>query len=198
MLSLADARGALLDALIEANPDLAAERAEPGVLAPGDLVKVPPKAPKTVQLDSDGSHRIRLPHSANPVTIRFDQESGQVWAGEVVVLTIEGVPGEQTRTADVDGCVTFMIPARAERGEVRIGESPTVLPVTFGDLDPLSTVRGVQARLRHLGYYRRAVDGHLGPYSHEALLAFQKDNGLPVTAVLDDQTRALLGELAGI
>lgn len=57
---------------------------------------------------------------------------------------------------------------------------------------PDITVRMVQAWLTYLGYRPRGVDGILGAGTLAAVLAFQKDKGLPANANLDDRTLALL------
>ncbi|MFK3737684.1 N-acetylmuramidase domain-containing protein [Massilia sp. TN1-12] len=51
---------------------------------------------------------------------------------------------------------------------------------------PDIAVRTAQAWLTYLGYAPRGVDGILGPATGAAVVAFQKAQGLPVTADLDD------------
>lgn len=53
---------------------------------------------------------------------------------------------------------------------------------------PDITVRMAQAWLTYLGYQPRGVDGILGAATGTALIAFQKEKGLPVTAELDGAT----------
>jgi hypothetical protein len=53
---------------------------------------------------------------------------------------------------------------------------------------PSITVRMAQAWLTYLHYQPRGIDGILGAGTGTALIAFQKDMGLPVTAALDDAT----------
>ena len=195
--SIAYHHGIPIEALSEANPDLEAERGEFGILAEGDVVVLPERVPKNVQLGSTGSHRIRLHRTANPVTLRFTRVSGAPQPAQRVVLTVDGVAAVQERTTDDDGRVTFMIPARALKGTIVLGDPGVSMPVVFGELDPISTTRGVQSRLKHLGYYSRDVDGKLGPYTYQAVRAFQKENGLSVTSELDPPTRDLLVLRAG-
>jgi peptidoglycan hydrolase-like protein with peptidoglycan-binding domain len=49
-------------------------------------------------------------------------------------------------------------------------------------------IADVQAELQQMGYYRGEVDGLLGPLTREALTAYQADQGLTVTAVIDEPT----------
>jgi peptidoglycan hydrolase-like protein with peptidoglycan-binding domain len=54
-------------------------------------------------------------------------------------------------------------------------------------------IADVQAELQEMGYYRGEVDGLLGPLTREALTAYQADQGLTVTAVIDEPTLDSLG-----
>ena len=49
-------------------------------------------------------------------------------------------------------------------------------------------IADVQAELQQMGYYRGEVDGLLGPLTREALTAYQADQGLMQTAVIDQPT----------
>lgn len=48
-------------------------------------------------------------------------------------------------------------------------------------------VRTAQQLLKELGYFPGNLDGHFGPNTQKALLAFQADHGLPTNGVVDDQ-----------
>jgi len=49
-------------------------------------------------------------------------------------------------------------------------------------------IRTAQRKLRREGYYHGPVDGLYGPKTHDALLAYQRDNGLRQSAQLDTET----------
>jgi hypothetical protein len=51
----------------------------------------------------------------------------------------------------------------------------------------------LQVRLRDLGHDPGPVDGISGPRTQGALMAFQRQAGLPATGTLDQETRAALG-----
>jgi hypothetical protein len=53
---------------------------------------------------------------------------------------------------------------------------------------PDRVIADVQAELQQMGYYRGEVDGLLGPLTREALTAYQADQGLTATAVIDEPT----------
>jgi hypothetical protein len=58
---------------------------------------------------------------------------------------------------------------------------------------PDQVIADVQAVLQEMGYYRGEVDGLLGPLTREALTAYQADQGLVTTAVIDQPTLDSLG-----
>src|SRR5437764_439324 len=49
-------------------------------------------------------------------------------------------------------------------------------------------IRQAQQHLRDHGLYKGAVDGRMGPETRQAIEQFQRNNGLNVTATLDQQT----------
>jgi hypothetical protein len=58
---------------------------------------------------------------------------------------------------------------------------------------PDRVIADVQATLQQMGYYQGEVDGLLGPLTRQALTAYQSDNGLYTTAVIDEPTLSSLG-----
>lgn len=54
------------------------------------------------------------------------------------------------------------------------------------------SARQIQAALKNAGFYKGAVDGHLGPRTKEAIRNFQKANGLYADGVAGKQTREKL------
>jgi len=63
----------------------------------------------------------------------------------------------------------------------------------YNDLPPGQVIANVQTALQEQGYYRDAVDGLIGPNTRAALSAFQRDQGLPITAAIDGPTLQALG-----
>src|SRR6478672_12125405 len=63
-------------------------------------------------------------------------------------------------------------------------------PIYVGQraVPPDQVIADVQALLQQMGYYTGEVDGLLGPLTREALTAYQTDQGLTVTAVIDQPT----------
>lgn len=56
----------------------------------------------------------------------------------------------------------------------------------------LSSVAGIQARLRELGFYTGRVDGLVGPKTQAAIVAFQRSVGLLPDGIVGPLTRAAL------
>src|SRR5438128_2923973 len=63
----------------------------------------------------------------------------------------------------------------------------------YNGLAPDQVIVDVQLQLQRDGYYDGPVDGILGQMTQEAIAAFQADNGLAVTAAIDEPTLATLG-----
>src|SRR5207253_6066380 len=63
----------------------------------------------------------------------------------------------------------------------------------YNGLAPDRVIVDVQSQLQRAGYYDGPVDGILGPMTRDAIAAFQADNGLAVTAAIDEPTLATLG-----
>jgi len=63
----------------------------------------------------------------------------------------------------------------------------------YNGLPPDQVTVDVQQQLQRDGYYEGPIDGALGPMTREAIAAFQADNGLSVTSVIDEPTLATLG-----
>src|SRR5213592_1822234 len=63
----------------------------------------------------------------------------------------------------------------------------------YNGLAPDQVTVDVQSQLQRAGYYDGPIDGVLGQMTQEAIAAFQADNGLAVTAAIDEPTLATLG-----
>lgn len=63
----------------------------------------------------------------------------------------------------------------------------------YNDLSPDQIVANVQASLQEQGYYEGEIDGVLGPLTRAAIAAYQADQGIYVTAAIDEPTLESLG-----
>lgn len=107
-----------------------------------------------------------------------------------------------------DGKISFSLPAAA-RAEVEI--FGTVYEVKYrSKIANFKSTKGVQQRLKMLGYHAGSVDGNKGPMTERATLLFQADsvhpdhkthcvgtkNGtLMIDGIIGDQTKKALREL---
>jgi peptidoglycan hydrolase-like protein with peptidoglycan-binding domain len=56
-----------------------------------------------------------------------------------------------------------------------------------------STVTQVQRGLAREGYYKGAIDGEMGPRTHYAIKAYQREHNLRVNGTISDQLIASMG-----
>jgi peptidoglycan hydrolase-like protein with peptidoglycan-binding domain len=119
------------------------------------------------------------------ITMEVD---GQALSNEPWEVDIDGQT--QSGTTDGEGNLEFTILPTASRGVLRILERE--FPLAFGNLDPIDTATGVQARLNQLGYPAGAVDGDIGDKTTGAVKLFQEESGIDATGKLDNETRQAL------
>lgn len=179
------------------NADLKNKRKRPGVLHPGDVVVIPDKAEKTVDVATGAVHRFKVKPQKTLVRIAL-----QVHGAFAYEITIDGV----TRTGKVaDAPIECEIEADSHGGELLIWpdtegneelrDGLQRIPLHFGHLDPLEEVSGVQGVLANLGHYFGPLDGQLSEATRGAVRAFQKANDLSPTGDIDDALRAKLRDL---
>jgi hypothetical protein len=63
----------------------------------------------------------------------------------------------------------------------------------YNDQDPGQVIADVQSALQRLGYSPGPLDGTYGPMTRNALLGYQRENGLPESGEIDEATLASLG-----
>jgi peptidoglycan hydrolase-like protein with peptidoglycan-binding domain len=94
-----------------------------------------------------------------------------------------GDKGSPAETAVVDGAATGLAAGSDDGYWVAHGEALPRAGETGAE------IRRIQRRLTSLGYWLGRVDGVYGPLTEQAVYAFQKVEGLPVTGRLDPVTR---------
>lgn len=178
------------------NAELRQVRRDPNLLREGDRVTVPPLRQKSETGAPEMRHRFRK--KGQPETLRLRiLEDDKPRANEPYVLDVDG---EQTiGTTDADGQVVRAIKPTARRATLRVGQGTAATEYVFqlGDLDPLSELSGVQARLNSLGFACGPVDGVWGPRTRRAVESFQAHYRIPVTGQVDEATRQRLHEAYG-
>jgi hypothetical protein len=125
--------------------------------------------------------------------IRLLSEDGTPMAKTPWKLTVSGVVTEGT-TGD-DGIVGARMVSSAESASLELEGSTIAL--TIARMPTIQTVKGVQLRLRNLGYFRDEPDGIVNEPTTAAVKRFQSDRAragisLSVSGEIDDPTRTEL------
>jgi len=124
------------------------------------------------------------------VGIAADPAGNGYWVaderGRVVPFGVDELGSADPEQADRVGATVAIVAADGGYWLVH-GDSP-VLDVT----DSGRQVVALQQRLTELGYWLGAVDGAYGTLTRQAVMAFQKLNGLPVTGQVDRATAEAL------
>ncbi|MEZ4407953.1 MAG: peptidoglycan-binding protein [Polyangiales bacterium] len=172
-----------------ANTDLRLRRPNPNVIHPGDVLFIPEREPITRRCATDRQHTFTVSRPRWRFRLKVADHTGEVLAGVGFALHVEGVDPIEG-AIDSDGMIDVEVPPWARVGRLTVlGEEVTV---QFGQLDPVSRVTGVQARLRNLGYDPGPIDGVVGARTRRALRRFQSDHGLDATGEPDAATRERL------
>lgn len=157
------------------------KRPNPNVIFPGDVLAIPDRTEKPMTIGTGKLHEFRAKVAKSKVAIalvdagthryRLAVEGNLVSEG----TTGPGAPIVASVSPDASEGELTVWPEDAESPEAA-GARAVIFPVLIGHLDPAETTGGVQARLRHLGYYRGDVDGLNGPLTMAAIASFQEDN----------------------
>jgi N-acetylmuramoyl-L-alanine amidase len=179
------------------NSALKSARRDPNILIPGDLVTIPDLRLKDESIETGRVHRFRRKGEPAKFRIRL-LDGGHPLANQPYMARVDGAsvpPG----TTDEDGRVEIGIQGNAGVVEIVVGEGAAQRQFVFelGDMAPCGTLRGVQQRLRALGYAIGRISEKLDPATIRALMQFQAENKLEETAEPDAPTRAKLEELYG-
>jgi hypothetical protein len=177
-----------------ANATLKTTRKDPNVWLPGDRVTIPVKNTKTEPGQTEMRHRFKRKGEPTKLRLRIlDQDKPR--ANEPYTLDIEGQIF--TGTTDAEGRLEQVIPATAKTGTLKVGQDEDEYVLELGDIDPVSSITGLQGRLNNLGYPCGAVDGILGPRTEQALQIFQREHQLTESGKPDQATQDKLVEVHG-
>ncbi len=181
------------------NADFRTLRPDPNIISPGDQLFVPDKLTKTDSKGTDTKNTYKLFAKKTFLKIRLKDEQGNAFANKKYSLKINGNLTEGATGAD--GLVQTEIAADTASGQLTVfldndtSKPGIVWSLKIGNLDPVDTNKGVQARLNNLGFFCGAVDGIIGPMTQAALSGFQSKNGLAVSGSADSVTRDKLRQL---
>lgn len=206
------------------NADLRRLRTSPDVLLEGDTVVLPDKDIRSYERHTGARYTFRRKGVPAKLRLRvLDEFTGEVrapapsdparpmvegprlasdeerpLAGAAYRLIIDGV--ERSGKTDADGFIELSIPPRATDGTLVIEpgtERERVVSIRLGQLDPVTTPRGLTQRLANLGYLPSAEAAVAGDGLARAVAHFQADQGLAVTGEADDATAARVTQANG-
>ncbi|WP_437672889.1 peptidoglycan-binding protein [Sorangium sp. So ce131] len=175
----------------ERNQEISGRRKNMDLLLPGDVLHVPAEPAPALDIAAGTMNRYKA--KVPTVHVKLHLESAMRSLGgqrfEVHGVNEGGEPALGTTTAE--GEAAFDVPVLVREVELRLPDAGLVIPVLVGDLDPIDEPSGVTQRLRNLGLLPPAGDASAEDITL-ALMAFQRDEGLPATGALDDETRRAL------
>jgi murein L,D-transpeptidase YcbB/YkuD len=186
LTSIAAHYGFSVDAIwnLSDNSSLKDQRKDPNTLVPGDVVVIPDRTEKSVSCQTAQTHRFKL--TADTAIFRLQLfEDEKALANQDFELKIGR--NSYTGTTDAQGVLEVSIPCKAQDGTLTIGPDKKTFELQFGYLQPVSETKGVEARLKNLGF--------TGDSLEDALKAFQKRFGLDETGQADQATTDKLTEV---
>ena len=183
------------------NAEFREQRPDPNLIYPGDEVFVPDKGTKKDDAPVDTKHVYKKKGSKTYLRIHLKDYNGEALFGLRYQLKIgatikEGTLGE-------DGKLEEPIDPTAKTGTLTlwVEEEPTerryVWDLKIGALDPVETVKGIQARLNNLGHDSGVVDGIVGPITRGATIEFQQKYDLDDDGIAGPITQGKLKEIYG-
>jgi len=181
-----------------ANADLKSKRKSPGNLHPGDALVIPDPEPKFDDGATGARHRFTSEEDTPVLRLVVKNPDGSPISERPYALHIDNELVADAYTAS-NGLIEHEIPATAKAGTLRVYPDETKpafyyhWKLKLGWLNDESTLRGVQGRLRNLGYPAGPVDGVSGKKTRRGIRLFKQDQGLePVDEELDETTRGQL------
>lgn len=221
--SIADKYGFFPDTLwnLAENAQLKRKRKDPNVLFPGDELFIPDKDEKTETGATEKKHRFRKKNVPVYLNLRLIDLDEKPRCGLKYIMAIDG--DFQEGTTDKEGCIHAVISPGANRALLKVfpnkrqnkdvdnqvysGPEPEEVEdqqdyeeyeINLGCLDPIDEVKGVQERLKNLGYLLEIKGQEQDEEFKEALLFFQDKHQLQKTGRVDPDTVRKLKEISGI
>lgn len=171
------------------NAPLKALRQNPNVLRANDQVFVPDKRLREESGETARLHTFRLKGVPAKLNLVLKDIDGNPRMGVEYTLSIDD--DEFSGASGDGGLITQVIPPLAKKAILTLPEGETY-DFNLGYLDPIDYAKGVQGRLKNLGFYSEAITDELDEATHDALRNFQQSAGLPVTGEPDKGTQDAL------
>ncbi len=193
----------------EENKDLFACRS-PDVLFTEDEVFIPKPKPKTLRVHTGDTRYIVYSPPKRTLHLELRDESGKPRQADYELTVTEYDDTANKPPLDLtklkgplygyayQGIVHEELPAAAMKARLVLDDDEDgALTLELGRLDPVSTTRGLKARLVNLGYLLAPLDEKFDAALSRALCAFQIECNLAPTGQADAATRTLLVQRHG-
>jgi type VI secretion system secreted protein VgrG len=156
-----------------------------------------PDKPSKEHRDADGETK--------GLTLKLSDWFLRPYAGKTYHLMVEGLRFEGT--TDAEGTLRERVPKSAKQAVLRLwirdypeGET-RLYQLRLGELAPARDVKGIEQRLKNLGYYTGPIGRGMGPELRAAIQEFQYDHadthGLEPTGDADAGTCGAIEEIFG-
>jgi N-acetylmuramoyl-L-alanine amidase len=170
----------------------------PTVLLPGDVVHVPDKRRREEVCSTARRHVFRVNGVPVKFSVRLLDSEGEPRAGLRYSLDVDG--SVTKGTVEDDGVISKTIPAKAQKATLTVedpidGEEKYEFQLGF--LNPVEDVKGLQSRLKNLGFYEGEPNGTVDEKTKAALAKFQAQSGVPATGETDAATSEALRQKHG-
>ncbi len=177
------------------NAGLRQLRPDSQILYPGDLIFIPDRRPKSLEIESGRMHQFRQKEPLAKLRLIVEDESGRPCATKPYSLTVG--PNSIEGMTKEDGLVELDVDPDPPDGKLTVWPDgrpgrTLLFKLLLGGLNPIDTDSGLKARLLNLGFDPGTLDGEVDERTKDALRTFQIVAGLPVTGEADQATKAAL------
>ncbi len=176
-------------------------RPDPNLIYAGDTLFIPEKGVKKDDAAVDTKHKYKKKGSKTYLRILLKDYTGDALFGLRYQLKIG--PDIVDGTLGEDGKLEEPIDPKATAATLTLWleeepiERKHVWGLKIGQLDPVETVRGFQARFNNLAHDSGVVDGIVGPITKGATIEFQQKYGLDDDGIAGPITKGKLKEVYG-
>ena len=182
------------------NAELKKKRENPSVLYPGDQLFIPDKNQRDCQCPTDQTHTFEVKREQLKLRLVLEDQYENPVANAKCKIIIGAQDTELT--TDGKGKIELEIPLETQTGALVIDSKETpydgeLFSLRIGDLDPVDTPSGQQARLNNLGYFAGSSEQPDDPLFLSAAEEFQCDHGLTVDGKIGPNTQAKLKQVHG-
>ena len=164
------------------NKAFRSECPDPNLLIPGKKCILPEKEGREESRQSDARSRFKKKAQKSELHLVILRPNGQALKSAKYKLVFHG-PGVEGQTVEkkTDGSGAIKCEITPDVDSAILTIEGTEFELKIGHLEPVDTVKGVQARLQNLNYSIAAIDdgaGGAGSPTEAAIRAFQKNNSL--------------------